>query len=130
MPLTAPAATTGSSRAVLSRDVIVEAARVAIDETGPEGLTMRTFGQRLGVQEMAPYTYVKGREDLLEAVVNRLLQDATEGPDEQTGAVLAGVFAGAGSFGEADRAGSPESVPRRGDQGTWPHHGFDRSCAV
>ncbi len=72
----------GAARVALSREVIVVEALVVIDELGPEGLSMRRLGQRLGVQAMSLYSYVSGREDLLEAVVAYLLQDVTEGLNE------------------------------------------------
>lgn len=72
-----------SPRELLSRDAIVLEALAAIDESGPEGLSMRRLGQRLGVQAMSLYGYVSGREDLLEAVVSYLLRDVTTGLDEQ-----------------------------------------------
>lgn len=56
----------------LSRDRIVQ---TAIDLVGAEGLTnlsMRRLGAALGVEAMALYRYVNGREDLLEAMVEAL----------------------------------------------------------
>jgi TetR/AcrR family tetracycline transcriptional repressor len=64
---------TGTKRH-LDLDVIVQAALAFIDQHGAQGLTMRGLGQRLGVEAMALYRYVTGREDLLEAVVNKLLE--------------------------------------------------------
>lgn len=40
-----------------------------IDEFGLPGLTMRRLGARLGVEAMALYRHVPGKEDLLDAVV-------------------------------------------------------------
>ena len=57
----------------LSRTVIVQAAIEAIDRSGFRNLTMRSLGRDLGVEAMALYRYVTGREDLLEAVVAELL---------------------------------------------------------
>ena len=81
MRILSPDHTDGAARVALSRDIIVREALVVIDELGPEGLSMRRLGQRLGVQAMSLYSYVSGREDLLEAVVAYLLQDVTEGLD-------------------------------------------------
>lgn len=83
MPPTEGEAAVGTPRATLSREIIVKAALEAIDESGPEGLTMRALGQRLGVQAMSLYGYVTGREDLLEAVVSHLLEGLTENLDGQ-----------------------------------------------
>ena len=55
--------------------MIVQAALEIIDQHGIQGLTMRGLGQDLGVEAMALYRYVRGREDLLEAVVNMLLEE-------------------------------------------------------
>jgi TetR/AcrR family transcriptional regulator, tetracycline repressor protein len=67
----------------LSRAVIVRAAIGYIDLHGAQGLTMRGLGQELGVEAMALYRHVTGREDLLEAVVAELLDSVTDGLDPQ-----------------------------------------------
>jgi TetR/AcrR family transcriptional regulator, tetracycline repressor protein len=67
----------------LSRSVIVSAAIGYIDLHGAQGLTMRGLGQELGVEAMALYRHVTGREDLLEAVVAELLDGVTDGLDPQ-----------------------------------------------
>src|SRR5688572_28779215 len=74
----------------LDRAVIVDAAVRYIDQHGAQGLTMRGLGHELGVEAMALYRYVSGREDLLEAVVARLL----EGLNEYLDPVLAGSWQG------------------------------------
>jgi len=66
----APATT---PRRALSRRTILDEAIVAIDEHGLTALTMRALGARLGVEAMALYRYVNGREDLLEGVVDTLV---------------------------------------------------------
>lgn len=60
-------------REPLSRAVVIDEALAMIDESGPQGLSMRKLAQRLEVHAMSLYTYVSGREDMLEAVVARLL---------------------------------------------------------
>lgn len=67
----------------LDRDAIVEAALRSIDRRGAQGLTMRGLGQDLGVEAMSLYRYVTGREDVLEAVVTRLLQGLRAELDDQ-----------------------------------------------
>lgn len=57
----------------LDRERIVEAALSSIEADGVEQMTMRSLGRDLGVEAMALYRYVSGREDLLEAVVSHLL---------------------------------------------------------
>ena len=59
----------------LNRDVIVKAAIAVVDRTGPDGLTMRALAREFDVVPMALYRYVHGREDLLEAVVDSLLEN-------------------------------------------------------
>ncbi|PKH41773.1 transcriptional regulator, TetR family [Nocardioides alpinus] len=63
-----------SAREPLSRERIVEAAIAFIDEHGLPGLTMRRLGNELGVEAMALYRYVPGKEDLLDAVVEELIE--------------------------------------------------------
>ena len=76
------ASTAGVKRS-LDRDTIVRAALGFIDRHGAQGLTMRGLGQDLGVEAMALYRYVTGREDLLEAVVKMLLEGLHQDLDEQ-----------------------------------------------
>src|SRR6478609_6935248 len=57
----------------LTRDRIVDEAIALVDAEGVNALTMRRLGARLGVEAMALYRYVNGREDLLEGVVDRLV---------------------------------------------------------
>jgi AcrR family transcriptional regulator len=64
-----------SKRVALSRERVVTAAIEFIDEQGLPGLTMRRLGERLGVEAMSLYRYVPGREDLLDAVVERVIDE-------------------------------------------------------
>jgi AcrR family transcriptional regulator len=75
MALAAPARVDagGASRG-LDRQLIVSGALRFIDEEDAQRLTMRALAQQLGVAPMAMYRYVTGREDLLEAVVQLLLE--------------------------------------------------------
>jgi AcrR family transcriptional regulator len=57
----------------LDRERIVHAAIEFIDEHGLASLTMRRLGAQLGVEAMALYRYVPGREDLLDGVVESVL---------------------------------------------------------
>jgi AcrR family transcriptional regulator len=54
--------------------ILSEAIRF-IDEQGLERLTMRQLGARLGVEAMALYRYVPGREQLLDGVVEVLMDE-------------------------------------------------------
>lgn len=64
-----------SARQPLDRDRIVAAAVSFIDEHGLPGLSMRRLGSVLGVEAMSLYRYVPGRENLLDAVVDRILAE-------------------------------------------------------
>lgn len=70
-----------SVRAPLSRERIVDAAVEFIDEHGLPGLSMRRLGALLGVEAMSLYRYVPGREQLLDAVVERIVDDMADDPD-------------------------------------------------
>lgn len=74
----APAAPVG--RGHLGRERIVDQAIAIIDSAGPGALTMRRLGHELGVEAMSLYRYVNGREDLLEAVVDRLVGELEVDP--------------------------------------------------
>jgi AcrR family transcriptional regulator len=62
-----------SARVPLDRNRIVEAAVGYIDEFGLPGLSMRRLGGVLGVEAMSLYRYVSGREALLDAVVDSIM---------------------------------------------------------
>ena len=62
-----------SAKVQLDRERIVEAALAFIDEQGLPALTMRRLGKSMGVEAMAVYRYIPGKEDLLDAVVDRLV---------------------------------------------------------
>lgn len=70
-----------SPRVPLSRERIVTAAIVYIEHEGLPGLTMRRLGARLGVEGMALYRYVPGKEDLLDAVVEAIVDLLSEDED-------------------------------------------------
>lgn len=58
----------------LDRGRILSAAIEFIDEQGLPGLTMRRLGEKLGVEAMALYRYVQGKEELLDGVVEVLIE--------------------------------------------------------
>jgi AcrR family transcriptional regulator len=70
-----------SARVPLSRDRVVDAAVEFIDEQGLPGLSMRRLGAILGVEAMSLYRYVPGREQLLDAVVERIVNEMAADPD-------------------------------------------------
>jgi AcrR family transcriptional regulator len=65
----------GERRPGLDRRRIVDAAVRFIDEHGLRDLTMRRLGTYLGVEGMALYRYVPGREALLDAVVESVVEE-------------------------------------------------------
>jgi AcrR family transcriptional regulator len=76
-----PAAPAGSGRGGLDRRRVLGAAIEFIDEQGLEALTMRRLGAHLGVEAMALYRYVPGRENLLDGVVETVIDELYGDPD-------------------------------------------------
>jgi AcrR family transcriptional regulator len=76
---------TGPAPTKLSRELIVRTALGQIDRLGPQGLSMRSLAQELGVEAMSLYRYVHGKEDLLEGVVALLMSDLTSHLEEAEG---------------------------------------------
>jgi len=70
-----------SARVPLTQDRIVAAALAFIDDAGLAGLTMRRLGDRLGVEAMALYRHVPGREALLDLVVDAMVAEMRQDPD-------------------------------------------------
>lgn len=70
-----------SRREPLDRERIVRAAVAFIDRNGLPLLTMRRLGQDLGVEAMALYRYVPGREDLLDAVAGFVIEEMQDDDD-------------------------------------------------
>ncbi len=70
-----------SARVPLDRERIVAAAIGFIDEFGLPGLTMRRLGGVLGVEAMSLYRYVPGRESLLDAVVETIVDEMQHDED-------------------------------------------------
>jgi AcrR family transcriptional regulator len=65
----------------LDRERILQAAIDFIDTQGLAALTMRRLGASLGVEAMALYRYVPGREDLLDGVVERVIDTLFDDED-------------------------------------------------
>jgi AcrR family transcriptional regulator len=65
----------------LDRGRILKAAIDFIDENGLAALTMRRLGASLGVEAMALYRYVPGREDLLDGVVDGVVETLFDDQD-------------------------------------------------
>jgi AcrR family transcriptional regulator len=60
----------------LTRDRVVDAAYIIISSGEYSQLSMRRLARELGVAPMTLYGYVRDRDDLLDAVVDRLLASA------------------------------------------------------
>lgn len=68
--------------APLSRDRIVDEAIALLDDEGPSALSMRKLAQRLGVSTMSTYHHVTDKDDLVEAIAERVMQSlARPAPD-------------------------------------------------
>jgi AcrR family transcriptional regulator len=61
-----------AQRQTLSRELIAQTALGLTDDVGLDGLSMRKLGGRLGVEAMSLYHYVDSKDDLLDAVLDRL----------------------------------------------------------
>ena len=70
-----------NSESGLDQRRIVQAAVRFIDERGLRELTMRRLGAYLGVEGMALYRYVPGREALLDGVVETVVDELFTDPD-------------------------------------------------
>ena len=70
-----------SEKVPLNLESIVDAALAHVEKSGLAGLTMRHLGKRLQVEAMSLYRYVPGKEDLLDAIVVRLI-DAMHADDD------------------------------------------------
>jgi AcrR family transcriptional regulator len=68
-------------RPPLSRERIIETAIEFVDRRGLPALTMRRLGKELGVEAMALYRYVNGRDDLLEGIVDQMVAPLQLRPD-------------------------------------------------
>ncbi|GAA1610288.1 TetR/AcrR family transcriptional regulator [Leucobacter chromiireducens] len=64
-----------AGREPLNRGVIAEAALRLAEAAGLEELTMRALASELGAGTMTLYTHVRGRDDLLQAIVERLIAE-------------------------------------------------------
>src|SRR5437764_5512188 len=64
-----------AKRTPLSRERVGEGALELIEAEGPDALTMRRLGRALAVEAMSIYEYTSGKDELLEAVMQRLLDE-------------------------------------------------------
>ena len=80
-------------REPLTRERILRAALRIMDQEGLDAVTMRHLGRELGVEAMSLYRYVKGKEDILDGILEVVMAEF-EFPEE-TGEWEADVRAGA-----------------------------------
>ena len=76
-----PAAAPMSRRTPLSRQRVIVAAIDTIDEGGLRFFALRQVAERLGVETMALYRHVQGRDDLLDGIVEYLVDQLYGDPD-------------------------------------------------
>lgn len=68
--MTTQIAPRGRRRTPLTRDGVLLAALELADEGGLDALSMRSLGQRLGVEAMSLYRHVRNKEELLDGLVD------------------------------------------------------------
>ena len=71
----------------LEPEQVVGAALELVDESGPDGLSVRAVAGRLGVQPNAVYTYVASRAALEQAIVEQVLGGGRQRPAGRRGPV-------------------------------------------
>lgn len=79
LPGAAPGA--GTAPGGLDRRRIIGGAISLVDRDGLHGLTMRKLGKYLGVEGMALYRYVPGRDGLLDDIVETVVDELYGDPD-------------------------------------------------
>ena len=63
----------------LNRDQIIDAAIRILDEEGPDALSMRHLGTELDAGATSVYWHVKGKDDLLDLVADRVIGEVLAG---------------------------------------------------
>lgn len=85
-------------RETLNRERVLDAAMAMADELGVDALSMRTLGQRLGVEAMSLYNHVANKDDVLDAILDMVVSEIT--PAAPTGEWRAAIRASALSANE------------------------------
>ena len=85
MTTTEPADPGMQPRAPLNRERVLRAAVDLADESGIESVTMRTLGQRLGVEAMSLYNHVANKEDILDGMAGVVLSEINDAAAGITG---------------------------------------------
>jgi TetR/AcrR family transcriptional regulator, tetracycline repressor protein len=65
----------GIPRPQLSREVVVRAALQVVESVGGEGLSMRRVADKLGVSASALYGYVASKEELVQLMLDRIIEE-------------------------------------------------------
>ena len=68
-------------RGSLTREEIIKEALALLDEHGPGALSMRRLADRLGVAPNALYYRVRGKADLIDALIDQVYADLDLNPD-------------------------------------------------
>jgi TetR/AcrR family tetracycline transcriptional repressor len=68
-------------RGSLTREQIIKEALGLLEEHGPGALSMRRLADRLGVAPNALYTHVRGKADLIDALIDQVYAGLTIKPD-------------------------------------------------
>ncbi|MFF2389580.1 TetR/AcrR family transcriptional regulator [Agromyces sp. NPDC058104] len=66
--------TKAAPRRTVSRDDLIEAAIALVEREGLDALTMRRLAAELDRAPMSLYTHVRNRDDLVDAIVGRLIE--------------------------------------------------------
>jgi TetR/AcrR family tetracycline transcriptional repressor len=74
-------ATRTRPRGSLTREEIITEALALLEERGPGALSMRRLADRLGVAPNALYTYVRGKADLIDGLVDQVYAGLDLHPD-------------------------------------------------
>ena len=68
---------------LIDRATVLRASLEVADERGVDTLTMQAVAERLGVSPMALYRHVENKQDLLDGIVERLLDEIPSPSDDQ-----------------------------------------------
>jgi AcrR family transcriptional regulator len=73
---------TAEPRVRLSRERVLRGAVELADESGIESLTMRTLGQKVGVEAMSLYNHVANKEDIFDGMVEVVMNEVNDAVSE------------------------------------------------
>jgi AcrR family transcriptional regulator len=76
--------TRAGQRGFLSRELIISTALALLDADGPGALSMRRLADQLGVAPNALYTHVRGKNDLVEGLIDQVYAGLELDPDPAT----------------------------------------------